>query len=86
MTMQQTSLLAYEEASTRIGKHQQEVLAVIRDYQPVCNQQIAEVLDWPINTVTPRVKELREMHKVVEAKKDLYRPTNRTVIYWGIAR
>ena len=56
--IQQTSLKAYQ--SVNINKNQTMVLRVIRSMPGVCNKEIAHVLGWDINRVTPRVLELRE--------------------------
>ena len=74
-----------------IGKRQQQVLDLFG--MPANNpwkmfynnRQIAEALNLPINSVTPRVKELREMGKLVEYKKMKDTVSNRLSIYWRLA-
>lgn len=56
-------------------------MAVIRKNPGISNQEIAEKLRWPINCVTPRVKELREKGRVREAG-DKYAVTGRKVKTW----
>ena len=82
MGLRQTSLLAYLDMnySGKIGKNQAAVLRVIEDKWPITNRGIAEELDWPINTVTPRCLELRAQGRVKQAKKDI--ENNRLVIFW----
>ena len=79
--MQQTSLLALEGLKD-IGKKQRACLDLLRAHRALCNQEIAKLLNWEINRVTPRIKELRSRGKVEEAYRDVYTPTNRMVIYW----
>lgn len=80
--IQQTSLTAYLENIETLGTRQQTVLKAISTRVGICNQELAKLLGWEINRVTPRVQELRQMGYVEEAYRDLYAPTNRTVIYW----
>lgn len=81
MTMQQTSLLAYSLVSPKINRNQKLVLEALEEIAPACNKQIAEHMKWPINSVTPRVLELRHKGKVVQAyiSKDL---SGRRAIFW----
>jgi predicted transcriptional regulator len=67
-----------------LAEKQEEVLRVL-GYGPYCNQEISRLLGWPINTVTPRVKELRELGKVEESHRAKYFLTGRTVIFWRVA-
>lgn len=77
MSVQDTSLEAYYMYE-KIGKMQSKVLDVIINYGPVTNKEIANIMNKPINTITPRVKELREKglvyrrgHKVVEGRRSI---------------
>ena len=63
----QTSLLAYKEAKTRLNNTQSQVLEALEEIAPASNLMIANRLGWAINSVTPRVQELRKKHEVVEA-------------------
>lgn len=83
MSVTQTSLLAYRSLD-RIGHKQKLCYKQIERAGVLCNQEIAFLLQWPINTITPRIKELRELGLVEEAYKDIYPLTNRTVTYWKI--
>lgn len=83
--MQQTSLLAYRELDdTKLAARQRIVKDTIRQIQPATNRMIAAHLKWPINTVTPRVKELRGLGQVDEAKRDID-VGGRKAIFWKIA-
>lgn len=77
---QQTSLLAYRSLE-HIGQKQKACYRIIKVLGPVCNQDIGYQLNWEINRVTPRVKELRELGYVEEAYRDFNPHTNRKVIY-----
>jgi predicted transcriptional regulator len=82
MVIQQTSLFAYREAKEHLGEKQRRVYDLLSEhYGPMCNQEIANHLHWPINCVTPRVKELRDMGYVKENGKS-YGPSGRLVIFW----
>lgn len=81
--LQQTSLLAYHnDVRPTLGQKQARVLNAIKALGTACNQEIADYLHLPINSVTPRVFELRALGKVEMDRKDLYPATNRTVIFW----
>lgn len=84
--IQNTSIDAYRfDVLPRLGERQQIVLRALRtSSKPRCNQELADYLDQPINTVTPRVNELVEKGLVEEAYRDIYQKTNRRVIFWKV--
>ena len=82
--MQQTSLLAWLEVQPKLGDKQRIVLSALKE-KPMCNQDLAAKLSWPINTITPRIMELRQKKLVVEHNKARSRETGRLVIYWRAA-
>lgn len=83
MSVRDTSLAAYEEVSPELGERQQLIYDTIgRAKRPVNNQEIADFLNKPINTITPRTNELVSLEKVELAFKAVYPKTNRTVCYW----
>jgi len=85
MTVRDTSIAAYEDVTPSLGDRQRVVLDVIRlAKRPVNNQEIANHLHKPINTITPRTNELVEKGLVELAFKDVYPVTNRKVCYWRI--
>lgn len=65
--IQQTSIEAYEIIFDDLGSRQKVVYEIIEEYNNVCNQDISMILGLPINSVTPRVKELRDMGFVVQS-------------------
>lgn len=82
--IQKTSLWAYQRLE-KIGRKQKDCYRTIEQLGEASNYDIAQELDWEINRVTPRVKELRELKLVEEAYKALHPITDRTVIYWKVA-
>jgi len=84
MGVRATSRAAYfNDVQPKLGQKQHQVLMTLQmSKRPVCNQELADYLEWPINSLTPRVQELREMGKVEEAFRAVYPKTNRKVIYW----
>lgn len=81
---QQTSLLAYTSIKGELGPKQAAVMEAIEEYGPLNNRSIAEHLGWPINTVTPRVKELRAKGKVEAAYIGTDSQSGRSAIYWRV--
>ena len=58
--VRQTSLLAYQGISSEINEKQREVLQLLKNSPfALTNKDIGRALRWSINTVTPRVLELR---------------------------
>ena len=63
--MQMTSLSAYSDVKKNLNRKQQNVYEAIEEIGPATNRQLAEHLGWPINSITPRVLELRQKSKVI---------------------
>ena len=86
--MQVTSLETYEKIKKELGRRQAKVLEIFDAYnhRTLTNTEIAAILEWPINTVTPRVFELREKGIVKEDCKRKCGVTGRTAIAWRIKR
>ena len=68
MGVKQTSLLSYEEILPSLGKRQALVYSCIERLGSITNLQISRNLKLPINSVTPRVLELRKKGLVIEDK------------------
>jgi DNA-binding MarR family transcriptional regulator len=80
--MQQTSLQAYlTDVRPKLNQKQHEVYRALEEYGPCTNRQLAEYMDRPINTITPRVLELREKRRIYEIYKA--EDNGRKAIYWG---
>ncbi len=83
--IQDTSQKAFrEEVVPTIGPRQEIVLQAIIALGAATNSELSSYLGWPINTVTPRVFELRAFGKVVEAGKRRCKVTGRTAYQWEI--
>lgn len=86
--VQETSKEAYYgEVKPTLTRRHKEVLSIFKrhDILAVTNNELARELGWPINTVTPRVFELREMKILIEAHKRPCTITKRKVIAWRLA-
>ena len=82
--VQETSLEAYKQAKKKLGDHQAIVWATIDAHGPISNKQIAALLGWEINSVTPRVLELRALEQVKYAGQRLDPKTNRAEMLWSV--
>ena len=58
MAVATTSKKAYRELKD-LGEKQRKVFDALGELGVASNQDIADYLGWPINTVTPRILELR---------------------------
>jgi len=84
--VQQTSILAYVGILEELGERQKAVYKAIRELQVCNNTQIADELNLPISSITPRVNELRQKGVVVLDKKDYCHITNRLTMFWRVAK
>ena len=82
--IQQTSMEAYESILYDLGQRQQQVYDVIEQHEGVSNLDISRILNLPINSVTPRVKELRDYDLVKFYKYKQDRITKRWVMTWTV--
>jgi DNA-binding MarR family transcriptional regulator len=71
-------------AISDLAERQEQVYLAIEQYQPVTNRQLSNLLRLPINSITGRVKELRDMGFVCIAGKVEDKVTNRTVCLWRV--
>lgn len=84
---QETSRIAYaQNVIPTLGTRQLTVYEALKSRENFTNSELAGYLDWSINTVTPRVHELRKMKLVEEDYKRPCRVTGRTAIAWKIIR
>lgn len=81
MAVQQTSKQAY--CTLHLGRRQREVLRLLAG-EDLTNLQLSKRLGIPINAITGRTKELREMGLVIDRGivRCLY--TGRRVHKWGV--
>lgn len=82
--MRTLELAKHRNGTPHLGKTQREVLEAIRSLGKCHNRQIAKHLDWEINRVTGRVRELFEKEQICEAGTQKVLDTNRTVTLWQI--
>ena len=86
MVVTQTSLRSYLELvnSKKLGINQKIVLEVFDQVngQYLSNMDIATMLGWSINRITPRVKELRNMEYLMHAGYKTQLQTGKKVMLW----
>ena len=83
--MRATSLIAFSQIVESLGDRQMQVLKCIKEIgQPCSNLQISKYLHLPINSITPRVLELRKKGIVMMDRVGDCEFTGRKVIYWKI--
>lgn len=58
MTVAETSREAYQSIKKKLNHNQGIVYRALKAQSRASREQLAEKLDWPINEVTPRVREL----------------------------
>jgi hypothetical protein len=80
--IQDTSLLTFQEIQSKLGAKQKKVWGALRTVPNATNSEIARMLNASINTITPRMFELREMKLVIEAEHRKCRVTGRRAIAW----
>ena len=80
--IQNTSLEAYKVLTPDLGSLQEIVYNTIMDHPNSCNHELAKILGWEINRITPRVKELRDKGLVVCVCNKIDSSTNRNVMCW----
>lgn len=85
--IQPTSLAAYAaEVRPTLGERQARVLEAFKRHPDLTNNELASVLGWQINRITPRTNELVKRGLVEEAGKRACRVTGRTAIAWRVKR
>jgi len=78
MTIQATSMEAYNHAMRTLGARQRQVFMVIKERGPLTNKEISAIMQRPINEITPRCKELRKKGiveyagtKIIEGRRSI---------------
>jgi hypothetical protein len=84
--IEETSLLAYQEVLQTLGERQRLVLEALKYLKEADNLTISKYLNLPINTITPRIYELRMKKLVGVSKEDLSPVTHRKVIFWKVLK
>ena len=85
--VQQTSLFAYQnEVKPTLGERQKVIYEALKTRDNFTNTELANYLDFPINTVTPRVGELRKLGLVQISEIRMCKVTGRRVISWEVGK
>lgn len=84
--IQDTSLEAYDSIKPELGERQLSVYKALLQLREADNLTISKFLGLPINSITPRVKELRDKKLVGVAKVDISPITKRRVIFWKVVK
>lgn len=84
--VQTTSLFTYMNiVKPTLGKRQRIVLEKLQERENMTNLEIAESLNLPINSITPRVFELRKLGYVYESKRRVCKISGYIAIAWMAA-
>ena len=83
--VQTTSLISYDRIKKTLGRRQLCVLEKL-DYNPTAmtNTELSFALDWPINCITGRVKELRDEGLIVKHETRKCNITGYPAIAWRV--
>ena len=82
--MNTTSLSAYDKIKSSLSERRLSVLNVLeKEFRPMTNTEIGDVLGWSINRVTGRVNELVEMGLVKLVRKGTCPVTGFNASFWG---
>ena len=84
MMIQQTSIDSYRIVKETRNTVQQRIYDTIKSRGTATNRQISILTKIPINSVTARVKELREAGRVHQAGTEYDSTTKRTVMTWRV--
>ena len=87
MNIQQTSLFAfYNEVKPTLGHRQKVIYEAFGTRENFTNSEMSAYLNWPINTVVPRVNELRKVGLVRQSGIRTCKVTGRNVIAWEVGK
>jgi len=84
LDIRKTSIEAYHSLLPSLSSRQSLVYNVIKMYPGSSNLDLCRIMDIPINSVTPRVKELRELGLVVCIGTKQDRVTKRSCMVWSV--
>lgn len=80
--LQQTSLEAYRSIVNDLSKKQAQVFRCFQGTQPLTDKELARILNWPINCITPRRGELAERQMIRPEGFTIDPGTGRKCIRW----
>jgi len=72
----------YKFSKTELGQRQRQVFDCLKMTGPLSNREIAKRVGLPINSITGRTKELRDMGAVTDNGTIFDAITNRNVLTW----
>lgn len=75
---------SYSHVRASLPGKRWQVFRALKDIQPASNTDIAKELDWSINRVTGRVKELRDGDYLIQHGTKTDPRTGREVCTWAI--
>ncbi len=82
-----TSLEAFKEVKEHLGERQAVVYHCLKEIQPATNLMISKKLSIPINSITPRMNELRNQLRLVGfAYKAKCPISGRSAFFWKCVR
>lgn len=81
---QQTSLEAFEQIQKGLNNSRRIVFDGLKRAGKATNAMIADRLQLPINCITPRMKELRDLGLVEESHREKCLVTKNNAIWWKI--
>ncbi len=82
--VRQTSLQAYKRINTHLGQRQKQVLMAFYMDGPATDREVAESMNRPINTVTPRRNELVNKELLEEKGKRPCGVTGKRALVWRV--
>ena len=80
--IQETSLLARQDALRNVCTKREKVFDCLKLLGSASNELLSKELCWPINSVTPRIKELREERRGFYVG-DFDNGRGRRVMFWS---
>lgn len=86
MTMQDTSVRAFDSIRHTLANRHLVIVSTMPGREDWSNGELADFLHWPINTVTPRICELRKAGIVEFSQRRPCSITGRTIMAWRIIR
>jgi len=81
-----TSETSFQEIRDSLGQKQFQILNYLALLGHATNNEISKQYGIPINCVTPRIKELREMGIVTQVSKRPCKVTGRRAMVWEVLR
>lgn len=81
-----TSMAAAESVSGAVTGRRLAVLEALRTHGPMTQEQVGEVLGWPIQSVNPRIYELARGGRVRDTGTRRSTRSGKTAAVWEISQ